>query len=79
MSNLRLLNMSANGMAFDPQTGESYQMNDSAQFILQSLQKGLDCQEIAKTLSLKFNISFEKAHTDVLEFQVQLEMMAKAA
>ncbi len=79
MPNLRFLNMSANGMAFDPETGESYQMNGSAQFILQSLQKGLDSQEIASALSLKFNIPFEKAHTDVLEFQVQLEMMAKAA
>lgn len=71
----RRLTMSSNGMAFDPQTGESFQMNASAKFILIKLQEGMSSEDIAKAMCKEFQLTYERALTDVLEFQVQLQMI----
>ena len=79
MSNIRSLSLSASGMAFDPKTGESFQLNESAHEILRLLQDGLTVEEIAKRIAQAFKISHEQALTDVLEFEVQVMIMGLAA
>lgn len=79
MSRVRSLSISSNGMAFDPQTGDSFQLNESAKLIIHHLQKGLSSEEVAKKLAFTFNTTYEKALTDVLEFQVQIEALGLAA
>ena len=74
MPTLKPLHVSS-GMAFDPQTGESFQLNASAKFIITLHQQELSVEVIAQRLSTEFNIPFEQAITDVLEFQVQLNVI----
>ena len=76
---IRKLTMSTTGMAFDPKTGESFQLNASAKFILELLHQGKTPEEVAKEVSKKFKIDYEQALTDVLEFQVQIQIMGVAA
>lgn len=75
MGKVGFLNLSSNGMAFDPQTGESFQMNESAKHIIKLLQEGKTSEAIAKSLTEAFDITYERALTDVLEFQVQIQSM----
>jgi hypothetical protein len=79
MPNIRYLNMSSTGMAFDPKTGESFQLNDSAQLIITLTQKGLGTEEVAKKLASTFKIPYEQALTEVMEFEVQLQILGIAA
>ena len=79
MSNIRHWNIAVKGMAFDPQTGESYQMNDSARFIVEQLKEGRTPEEIATATSRRFGIAYERALTDVIEFVAQLQSMGAAA
>ena len=79
MSNIRSLSLSPSGMAFDPRTGESFQLNESAHAIIKDLQEGMPPEVIAKRLSQAFKISLEQALTDVLEFEVQVTIMGLAA
>lgn len=79
MSNIRSINISTTGMAFDPKTGESFQLNDSAKLIIGLTQKGLSTEEVAKKLASTFKIPFEQALTEVMEFEVQLQILGIAA
>ena len=74
MSFLKYINVTEKGMAFDPRTGESFQLNESGEFILRLLQKEEKTETIAKKLSNEYQISLGKALSDVLEFQVQLRI-----
>ena len=71
--------MSGKRIAFDPKTGESFQINDSAYFILTLAREGRSSEEIATELSNHFNISYERALTDTMEFLVQLDGIDSAA
>ncbi len=75
MTHLKQLHLSATGMAFDPQTGDSFQLNTSAKFILSFLQQGLEAEEISKRMSTTYSIPYPQALSDVLEFQVQLQIL----
>ena len=79
MSSCKHWNISKKGIAFDPQTGDSFQLNESALFILMLIREGYNAEETATQTSKKFGISYESALTDVLEFLVQLENMSSAA
>ncbi len=67
--------MSQTGMAFDPQTGDSFQLNDSGKKIIILMQEGLSIPDISRKISEFFKISYDHAITDVLEFQVQLNII----
>jgi len=75
MSFLKYLNLSDNGMAFDPRTGESYQLNESGRTILTLLQADESVEKIAKQISKQFSVSYGKALTDIFEFQTQLKII----
>jgi len=75
MSKTISLALSETGMAFDPSTGESYQLNETARTIIDLLQQGFTYEQIAKILPQRFDVSNEIALTDVLEFQVQMGLM----
>jgi hypothetical protein len=77
MSDSKYWNISAKGIAFDPTTGESFQLNQSGHFMLILAQQGLGAEAIAMKVSKTFNISYERSITDVLEFLVHLESMSK--
>ena len=79
MSNIRYLNISTTGMAFDPKTGESFQLNDSAKLMIELSQKGLETEEVAKKVAATFKIPYEQALTEVMEFEVQLRILGIAA
>src|SRR4051812_14641724 len=76
---VKMLNISHTGMAFDPESGDSFQLNESAKLILALQQQGLALEEITNRVAAEFNISHEQALTDVLEFQVQLKILGIAA
>jgi hypothetical protein len=62
-------------MAFDPQTGDSFQLNHVAKAILILQQQGLSTEEIVQRLLAQFETTYEQTLTDVLEFQVQLKIL----
>lgn len=75
MSSVVNLSISQAGMAFDSSTGESYQLNEAASLILGCVQQGKSTEEIAQLLAQKYQIAYERALTDVLEFQVQIQLL----
>ena len=79
MSNVRHWNIAAKGMAFDPESGESFQLNPSARLILERTGEGKSPEEVSAEIVTKFGVTYESALTDVLEFLVQLDSMSKAA
>jgi hypothetical protein len=62
-------------MAFDSQSGDSFQLNETARTIITLLQQGLAAEEVARGLTGTYSITYEEALTDVLEFQVQLHIL----
>ncbi len=79
MSNCRHWNIAVKGMAFDPQTGDTFQLNETAKVILNSIREGLSPEQISTEISRRFGVPYEKALTDVFEFMVQLDSMSEAA
>jgi hypothetical protein len=75
MSDIKNWNLSEIGMVFDPQTGESFQLNSSSYFIISLLKLGQSTEEITRALALKFEITQEEALTDVLAFQVEMTVI----
>ena len=79
MADCRHWNIAAKGMAFDPESGESFQLNGSARMILERTREGRSPEEVAHEIARKFGVTYERALTDVLEFLVQLDSMSNAA
>lgn len=78
MTSFKHWNLSDTGMAFDPQTGESFHLNETARKILTLLRQGKTVEEASTEISKAFSIPYEQALTTALEFQVQLEMLSAA-
>ncbi len=70
MKSARLKQLATNneGFCFDPRTGETYQLNESAQLLLEAFKKGVPDTEAAELLSEKFSISLSEAQSDTHEF-----------
>ena len=62
------------GFCFDPRTGETYQLNETAQLVLTELKKGRTEEEVANILGVSFGISSQEAETDTKEFIQMLKM-----
>jgi hypothetical protein len=75
MNEMKFLHVTNKGMAFDPQSGDSYQLNEAAVMILELLQDKIEQDEIVSKISTYFMISPEEALTDVLEFKIQLKVL----
>ncbi|HFC98780.1 MAG TPA: HPr-rel-A system PqqD family peptide chaperone [Thermosulfurimonas dismutans] len=65
---LRRLAINEEGFIFDPETGNSYTVNETGLFILEKLRQGLSPEEIARLLSQEYDISPEEARRDLEDF-----------
>ena len=78
MTSFKHWHLSEAGMAFDPQTGESFHLNETARHLLRLLRQGKTLEETTQEVAEAFGISYEQALTAALEFQVQLEILSAA-
>ncbi|WP_297058831.1 PqqD family protein [Thermosulfurimonas sp.] len=65
---LRRLAISEEGFIFDPETGNSYTVNETGLFILEKLRQDLSPEEIARLLSQEYEVSPEEARRDLEDF-----------
>ena len=56
------------GFVFDPQTGESFTVNDSGNVILKGLIAKKDQQTIAEDLVSQFDVAMSEAESDIRDF-----------
>lgn len=63
-----------NGFTFDPFTGETYTVNEIGIQVLRLLRKQLHLVDIAEKIASEYDVSFESAYTDLLEFRSQLRL-----
>ena len=75
MNEIRILHVTNKGMAFDPQTGDSFQLNEPGRIILELMQDKIEQEEIIQKIVEHFEIPYEQALTDVLEFNIQLKIL----
>ncbi len=71
---LNRLAISEEGFIFDPETGNSYTVNETGLLILKKLREGLGPEEIAEAMSEEYEVSPEEALRDVQDF---LETIAR--
>ncbi|OAQ20357.1 HPr-rel-A system PqqD family peptide chaperone [Thermosulfurimonas dismutans] len=62
------LAISDEGFVFDPETGNSYTVNETGLFILQKLKEGLSPTAIVEAILEEYEVSPEEAERDVEEF-----------
>ncbi len=75
MNKIKFLHITNKGMAFDPQTGESFQLNESARLIMELMQDQSELKNIITKMTEKYSISEEQALTDFLEFEIQMKIL----
>ncbi|RKZ55371.1 MAG: PqqD family protein [Candidatus Parabeggiatoa sp. nov. 2] len=70
MINNRVARLAVNeeGFVFDPQTGESFTVNETGKAILKALIESKEKEAIAMTLTEQFEVSLSEAQTDVRDF-----------
>ncbi len=73
MQCLNQLAINESGFTFDPRTGESYRLNETAVYLIKILRTGISEQEAAEKLAATFQISIAEAWEDVLEFITSLK------
>ncbi|RKZ78496.1 MAG: PqqD family protein [Candidatus Parabeggiatoa sp. nov. 1] len=56
------------GFVFDPQTGESFTVNETGKVILKALSETDDKEKIAEKLTETFDVSHPEAQADVRDF-----------
>ena len=75
MNECRFLHLTNKGITFDPQTGDSFQINHTAEKILKLIQEKHNQDEIVDIMVKDYLIPHEKALTDYLEFTIQLKIL----
>jgi len=72
----RLVNLAMNseGYAFDPMTGECFQINENGKLIINLILKGMSLKEIATRLCADQTVGFSDAYTDTFEFISNLQL-----
>ncbi len=68
------LAVNKNGFAFDPTSGETFTLNETAKEIIEDLARGVEEKEIAKKLSEEYDVTQEEAMNDVLDFKEKLKL-----
>lgn len=61
------------GFAFDPTSGDSFQVSPTGLFILGGLKAGQAEEEIAQALAGTYEVSLEDAQRDVADFLASLK------
>ena len=64
LNRIKNLALSETGFLFDPATGNTYTLNESAVFILKALKEGKSHTDIAGALNAEFDVSAQQAHED---------------
>jgi hypothetical protein len=75
MTELKTLQISNDGFAFDSTTGATYTLNRCGRLVLEQLQKGEERSQIATTLSDRFGIAQSLAERDLTDFLGQMEAL----
>lgn len=73
LNKLKNLALSETGFLFDPATGNTFTLNESAIFILNALKQGLQQRQIAEALATGFEVSPAQALEDVSDALLQLK------
>ncbi len=68
------LAINQNGFAFDPSTGESFTLNETAKEVIEAMGEGQDERSIARRLAERYEVSEEEAYNDVLDFKERLNL-----
>lgn len=74
MSRLMSLAINDTGFAFDPSAGESFTVNHTAKEIIELIKKGVELEDIVKTISDEYEVPYEEVYTDVLELVEKLRV-----
>jgi len=73
MPNLSHLALNDEGFAFNPTTGDSYQISPTGVVILAALRENKSDDAIAHSLTEKFDVSLADARHDVADFKASLK------
>ncbi len=73
MSRVEMMAINDTGFAFDPMSGESFTLNETAVEIIKALKVGKSEREIAEALSELYDVEALDSLTDVLDFIKQLK------
>ena len=73
LNKIKNLALSETGFLFDPATGNTYTLNESAVFILKALKEEKSPTDIAGALTAEFEVSAAQAHEDVSDAILQLK------
>ena len=75
MSSFRHLAISDSGLAFDQESGASYQLNSAGLYLLQLLRTGYDTERAAARLAERYAYSLQLAQRDVRIFCERLQRL----
>ncbi len=74
-STLARMALNEEGFMFDPQTGESFLVNDTARELLEGLKQGLDQHQLTERLAAEWEVEPAEAERDVMDFLQQLRSL----
>lgn len=74
MSKLQRLAISDEGFIFDPETGNSFTVNQTGLFVIKLLKEGKSPEEVVEALTKEFEVSPEEAQRDLIDFLEQLRL-----
>jgi len=75
MDKLKRLAINEEGFIFDPETGNSFVVNQTGLFILKKLREGLSEEEVIKALTKEFEVDENTARRDFYDFLEQLRIL----
>ena len=75
MSSFRHLAICDSGLAFDQDSGASYQLNSTGLYLLQLLRTGYNTERAARRLAKRYNYSLAQAKRDVGLFCEHLQRL----
>ena len=76
---LRRIAVSESGFIFDPVTGNSYSVNETALPLLRLMQQGLGTRAIVLELCGRYDVSEQDVERDVLDFAAQFGRALKSS
>ncbi|HID79684.1 MAG TPA: PqqD family protein [Aquifex aeolicus] len=75
MEELKRLAINEEGFAFDPETGNSFVLNQTGLFIVKKLREGLSEEKIINEILKEFEVEEETARRDFYDFMEQLRIL----
>lgn len=72
---LNNLALSDTGFVFDPSTGRTYTMNETAVFIIKRLKENMEKDEILEALLENYEVTHEQVERDFQDLVIQIKEM----